>query len=404
MSKAISGTYKSYLPGLLLFLIWPFGSLIYAIRNLSKNPVLIFILIGFFYGITYNFISESDMTTYIKEFQNINSWNYNSLVNAINSGQYSDYYTITLSFIISRFTENGKIYIGIALLIYSIFYFKSVFLILKNINISGSKTLYLLIFASFFYITLFYANSLRFYTAMYVFIYSILQLLINKNLKASFLILLTPFIHFSFYLPTALYALFIITGRKRILAIMLFISSFFIGQFVNYSEYTKNEAGQKKISAYTTESGIYDMEGKFLSNRTSISVRFIFYQGIIKYHYYFGLVFLSIVLIKKPLRLSFDNINPQLININLVILSTANLTINWFQGERFQNLFMAFLVLTSTYAYAKTSEKGQFKVFWILLLGTIPFAVSTIYVYFNTVSLEFFVSNIIFQFLTIKQL
>lgn len=400
MFNKVIRTNNSNFLGLLFFLIWPFGSLIYAFRNYARNPVLIFSLVGFFYGMTYNFISESDMTSYLAEFRSINSWSLNTLINAIYSGQYSDYYTIILSFIVSRIFDSEKIYIGIALLVYSIFYFKSIFIIIRSVNVLGSRTLYLLIFASFFYITLFYANSLRFYTAMYVFIYSILQLFINRNFKASLLILLTPFIHFSFYLPTAVYFLFVITKRKRIVAILLFISSFFIGQFLNYSEYTKNEAGQKKISAYTTESGIYGMEGKFINSRSSISLGFIIYKGIIKYHYYFGVAFLFIVLINKNLRLSFDSINPQLINLNLILLSTANLTINWFQGERFQNLYMTFLVLTSTFVYAWTYDKRRLKFFWILLLGAIPFAISTFYVYFTTVSFEFFVSNVFISIFT----
>ena len=224
----------SFLVSLFTYLIWPFGSLLIAFKRLDKFSFYIFILVGFFYGYTYNYIGESDMPRYANEFTRISTWSFERLLFEFSSGNYSDFYTITLSYIVSRFTTDLKLYIAFATLIYSLFYFKSIHIIFNLVPKNKSILCHLLLFSIFFYIPIFYVNGLRFYTSFYVFIYAILNIFIKKDIRYYIIAFVTPLIHISFLIPAFLLILFKFIGNYRIICLLILFATFFTPSSVSF--------------------------------------------------------------------------------------------------------------------------------------------------------------------------
>lgn len=73
-------------------------------------------------------------------------------------------------------------------------------------------------------------NMFRYYTAMWITVYALLNVFVLHKTKYLFLLLLTPFFHGSFWLIYALFLLFYLTVKWKRIWEICFIISIFVGE------------------------------------------------------------------------------------------------------------------------------------------------------------------------------
>lgn len=236
----------------MLFIFWPFASLIYSIKNFrrfeSRNIVWLFAI---FYGLvlvtTY---SGLDAYRYAQDFISmaINQYSFSEVF-----GKYfivkqeTDIYEPLLMFIVSRFTSNPHIFYAIVGLIYGYFYSRNIWFLIDRIYIvkklSNGFYLGILLLAFSFVQSLFSLQFVRFSTASVIFIYGLLIAYFDKKNAGYIWMLITPLVHFSFIFPLVLILIFRFIPKKTNLFFIFFVISTFIIQ-------TKLEVISNFISAY----------------------------------------------------------------------------------------------------------------------------------------------------------
>ena len=242
---------SNFLP-LTLFIFWPFGTLIYSIKNFtryeSRNIVWLFAI---FYGLvlvtTY---SGLDAYRYAQDFISmaINQYSFSEVF-----GKYfivkqeTDIYEPLLMFIVSRFTSNPHIFYAIVGLIYGYFYSRNIWFLIDRIyivkKVSNGFYLGILLLAFSFVQSLFSLQFVRFSTASVIFIYGLLIAYFDKKNAGYIWMLITPLVHFSFIFPLVLILIFRFIPKKTNLFFIFFVISTFIIQ-------TKLEVISNFISAY----------------------------------------------------------------------------------------------------------------------------------------------------------
>ena len=385
------------LTGILLQIFWPFAGFLFSFNKVFKEQTtIIYILLAGYYGFVYAPTPESDMVRYLQEFERISRLSFQNLYEEILSGEFSDYYTVTLSYFVSYFTYNPKIYLAIASMIFAYFYLKSISLILNSFTLDNSIFSNILIFVLYFYVSIFFINGLRFYTAFFVFFYALIQIYFFKNRKFYFLLLITPLIHLSYTGIVAIFLFFSLFSKWRAIAFfILFVSIFSSLTTFNFSFLTGDNKSQEKIISYTNVesiSGFYEELGEM---RAQTNQKYKVFEAISEYHYHFVLIFFILILISREKLLStFDNYDPKLINLNIYLLSLVFFTQNIPEGYRFKHIFIFFFFISLTTVFYKLVKIGLFRNLLLFVsLVVLPYILSIIYINLATVPMDFYFSN-----------
>lgn len=193
---------------IILFGISPFFSFIYSFWRLNtKSSFLVFLLTGMFFGMSFTVSPndiidgarhrvyfELDYFITFKDYQEI-IYNYLTFDNSV-----KDLYRHTVSFFVSRFTNNYHWYFFIIAIIYGYFSLKSLRYLTSIRYYKLSISFIILIFIFLIQANIFNINGVRFWTAGWVAIYTIFGLFVSKKLKFLFLLLFTPIIHIAFWI------------------------------------------------------------------------------------------------------------------------------------------------------------------------------------------------------------
>lgn len=147
-----------------------------------------------------------------------------------------DFYSSTLYFVVSRFSDNYQMMFMFAAMVLAFFMLKSLRFLVREDNyhfsISCLCILFLFMMAQIEKVVMF-----RFYTAYWIAIYAIFNIFINGNKKYLFLLLITPFFHASFFILYILLFVYYFIRRSYKVSVIMFIFSFALS-FISLSVLT----------------------------------------------------------------------------------------------------------------------------------------------------------------------
>lgn len=225
---------------LILFLISPFVAFLYSLRSIkTRSSYNIFFLTAIFFGMSFTvnnvMINKKsfDGVGYRIDFENAKHTTpleyYNGLQDflKLNEGK-KDYYFDTLSFFLSRITDNYHVLFMIAALVFVFFSMKSFKFFIKENKFDTSVASYILAYL-FMIIQIFEINGLRFYTAAWIAIYALFQIFGRGEKRYFLLILITPFFHGSYWIFIAVVVVAYLLMRFEKVWIVAFVASFFAG-------------------------------------------------------------------------------------------------------------------------------------------------------------------------------
>lgn len=220
--------------GYLIFIVSPIISFIYALKfyrkKESKNILWAFIVFfGYTFQITENYIG--DAVRYKDKFletYNIGT-SYKSLFsNFLSNTQNMEIVERFISTTVSKFTDNYHFLYMFYGVFFGYFFSRNIYYIYKYSDNCKVKNLWVLVLLLFSTIPFWNINGFDFWAASQVFIFGITPFLIEKKTKKLWLLLITPFIHFSFYILLPVIISFYFVRNKYKLLIVFFISSFLI--------------------------------------------------------------------------------------------------------------------------------------------------------------------------------
>lgn len=196
---------------IILFLVSPFLALLFSLRTLrTKSSFIVIFLFSIFFGLAFTVdtgkTSENsiDGASYRERFEQYNfvtnSDFYNGLSEYLTFEKGSkDYYFDTVVFYVSRFTSNYHIMFMVFSLVFTFFALKSLKFFVLERSYSTSFTCFILLYL-FMINQIFNINGVRFWTAAWVGVYSILQIFKNGRYKYFLLLACTPFFHGAFWI------------------------------------------------------------------------------------------------------------------------------------------------------------------------------------------------------------
>jgi hypothetical protein len=389
------------LSAIMLQIFWPFGGFLFSFnKNFKEQTTFIYILIAGFYGFVFVPTPESDMIRYLEEFSRLAELDYRDLYGEVIGGSFSDYYTVVLSFVISIFTDDPRIYLAAACMIFSVFYLKSIEMVTREFSNSNKLVNALLLFLLYFYVPIFFINGLRFYTAFYVFFFGVLKIFFDQKTKYILLILITPLIHLSFISVVIIYLLFYFFGKSRWFSVALLILSFgFSLTSFDFSIFTGENKAQQKILNYTTTESVNDFYDNLNEMRATTNQKYKIYEFVSDLHYYFVLVVFILIFINKYKLLQlFDNYNHKLINFNIILLSLVYFMQNVPESYRFKHIFVMFL-LYSIVLIRKINplDFNLNRIVWLMIISLFPYVLMTNYICVLVITKDFYFSNWILE-------
>lgn len=148
----------------------------------------------------------------INMHNNVNS--FSELAQTFYDGETNDLFQPTLTFLVSRFTDNGHVLFFVLAIIYGFFYSRNVWYVLDKLPERLPKGIWVLVAYLFLVCPIWAINGFRMWTALHVFVYGALPFVLDGKKDKLIWSLLSILIHHSFIFPIALLVLFFIIGRS----------------------------------------------------------------------------------------------------------------------------------------------------------------------------------------------
>jgi hypothetical protein len=248
---------------LLLFFIYPFAAFLFALKDVNrKYSFTVILLFNILFG--YTFIAQNltaDSYSYIEGFNNyINIKNpyANDITDYLTFNSHiKDIYVISSYYIISRISDNYHILMAFWAFVFSFFFLKAFRFFINRPEFNNSLIAYILAFYFMFSNNIFNINGVRYWTAAWIALYVIFEIVVNRNYKFLLLSLITPLVHISYSIFVCILILYLISKRYRKLWIIVFVLSFFVSELslklVQNYEQLAPKVIQNLIWSYTEE-------------------------------------------------------------------------------------------------------------------------------------------------------
>lgn len=173
----------------------------------------------------------------------------------------TDFFDDTVYFLVSRFTDNYHIMYMLLSIIFSILLLKSLKLLILEDNFKNTLYCFILLYL-FISNQIININMFRFYIALWLAVYSILNIFLFRNKVYYLWLIITPFIHASFFILYLLLVAFLVLKNINILKyafiLCLVISGVSIEFLQNSVEFLPDTLGLKVLS-YTSEKYMYEI-------------------------------------------------------------------------------------------------------------------------------------------------
>lgn len=364
----------------ILTLVFPFGGFIYTLSHWrekwAKNT---FWLACIYMGVVFVYWPEgtvlgvgADGGRYVLRLMDMYN-NSNVSISSILSnylrddGVTMDLYQPLITYLVSRFTDNGHVLFAVFALVFGFFYSRNIWYILKKLPRKKFGGLFILVALYFLICPITQINGVRMWTALHVFVYGMMPYIIERDKSKLWWVLLTPLIHFS-YLYAAIFAMayFLIPSKiksKRGVLLFLAYAFFVVSLFVNalnldavngmLEEYSP-EAYESKINTYVNQN-----YSDTRSEAAALNNWYVAASGSI-IHWSYSLLLLSFI---PCLKRKFKN-NTGLIRLyffTLLIGGFANVMALIPSGGRFQLLSQMFSVPLLLLVVMNISNKEFFR-------------------------------------------
>lgn len=109
-----------------------------------------------------------------------------------------DLYQQIITYFVSRITDNGHVLFTVFAFIFGFFYSRNMWYIFEKLPQRGLGVLYVLFGLYLLVCPITQINGVRMWTALHVFVYALLPYLVENDKSRLWLLILTPFIHFSY--------------------------------------------------------------------------------------------------------------------------------------------------------------------------------------------------------------
>lgn len=289
--------YKSdYLGAILLFLVSPLCSVIYSLKNYeyksSKYSLWFFVsYLGYSLYITDSY--TGDAVRYRARFYELigSDTSISSLFSVLLSdSQNLEIVERVISITVGRLTDNYHFLFCAYGLVFGYFFASNFAYLYKHIKPEKLPNTVFITATLFFVIPPWYINGFDFWCASQIFIYGILPYLIDNNRKYLIFILISPFVHFSFYIILVLSLFFLLIRNNDKFIFYLFCISFlfvyaltpsFFGSFIDYLP----ESIVRRSDAYINPEQIEHEGGRIVG-----SVRWLFSMSL---NFVFAFLFLK---------------------------------------------------------------------------------------------------------------
>ena len=250
---------------LFLFFIHPFTALLLAFNNLrSKYSFVVFFLFSILFG--YTFIAQNetaDSFDYVKKFNHykeVASEKYEKDIAQYLTldSKISDIYDITSYYLVSSVSDSYHLLFALWAFVFSFFFLKAFRFFVNRPEFNKSLIVYIIAFFFFFSNPISNINGVRFWTAAWIAVYAIFEIVINKNNRYVLLAFITPLIHISYLSFIGVLLVYLITIKYDKLWVIIFIITFFLGniaiELVQNSSDSLPTALQNMIWSYTESS------------------------------------------------------------------------------------------------------------------------------------------------------
>lgn len=220
----------------ILFIISPFFSCLYSLRRINtRSSYVVFFLFAVFFGMAFTPPLDSgfdgaDYRRWFEENKNISSSQfYDGFKDFLTFDEgKKDYYFETVSFYISRITDNYHIMFMVIAIVFAFFALKSFHFFTKEDKFDKSLASYILVYL-FMINQIFNINGVRMWTAAWIGVYALFQIFGKGNKRYFLLLLTTPFFHGSFWIFIAVVVLAYLLMRFDKVWVVAFFISFFVG-------------------------------------------------------------------------------------------------------------------------------------------------------------------------------
>jgi len=215
-----------------------------------------------------------DASRYVNAFVELSktTYSFNEFLNFIFSGEnYADVVNPLISYILSRFTSDGRILLATYGMVFGFFYSRNLWYLFKHINLSASKITVLFVIAFALLDPIWKIGAFRFAVAIQVFLYGILPFLIEGDKKKLWISFTAILFHFSFITPVLVILIYLVVGNRPNLYFIVFISTFFISE-INFNFIRDFLSGlpivyEEKVTGYLTEDSYRtQLEGTAMTN------------------------------------------------------------------------------------------------------------------------------------------
>lgn len=248
-----------------------------------------------------------------------------------------DFIIPALAKLTSYISVSPRLFAIIMYLIYAILFLRSLTIVANSsaqFDLVSVATLFLVYGYTNF-------NALRFSTATLFFLWCILEILINKNHKFKFVIFLTPFIHFSYWMMMPVIFVHKYLCDRFSLCIALFMISFLfttpaVSNAINsFAGDYFSQSIQETVSLYASEDGLAYMNKRYSSGLAQMSFRgMVAYMtfDVKRYTLMAVLFILSVFVAFKNIRTSGVT---YLLSFSLLSFAFANIASSVSNGARF---------------------------------------------------------------------
>ena len=381
----------------IFFLLSPFLGFVQAFKYhreaWAKNSIWLFVI---FYGYTMCRPEIMDSSRYVANLVNLydKPMTWDIFISSFYSEESNtvDIYQPLLTFVLSRFTNDGNILFAVFGIVYGYFFSRNIWLLLDLSKGTKVDLKYWLLIITFICVLGFWnLNGVRMWTAANVFFYGAFQYLVNGKKNGIFFLISSVLVHFSFILPIGFFLLFVLVRIPWRVLYFLFISSFFISSLNISAVRTKLESVAPafllpRVTGYTSDEYVEVVSNMNESVNWYIKIHSDSLMWTIA-------ILFTIIYFSKSRKFKEDKSFSNLFGFSLLFLSVGNITSLLPSGGRYVLVAQLFGVALLVFYYVR------FKVDlfdrWLVLLSPLLyfFIIVSLRISFETISVMTILGN-----------
>ncbi len=190
---------------LFLFLIQPFMGFLFAIRDLKRiQNCIVFTIFAALWGWSMSFeYTPADNYRIAASFCQRPVTNFDEILEKQEEGKSVDIYLSIINYVVHKYSDNAKAYFAVLCAIFGLFCLASIRYVIIHRTNKNNTLLILFVIMMFSTASFAYSSMPRFWTAAWIMAFTTMNLM-DGNYKWIPLLVLLPYIHFSFIAISAI--------------------------------------------------------------------------------------------------------------------------------------------------------------------------------------------------------